>query len=167
LLRRIAPLDGQPDDEIHGPLAFAQLGDFLAADQGAESCSLSARGDAVGFGAVAVGLDAELRDGRLLVELGILKAGDGFGDGLNLDAERRRVSRSGPKTLTATGADTPLIMWPMRSASGPLTTAKTPGTVLRRLMSARISLPAAAAFAFVVTRSRKSTSNSAVETGTT
>ena len=78
----------------------------------------------------------------------------------------RSVSRSGPNTLMATGAETPLIICPMRSASGPPTTANTPGTAFTRV---RISSKISCRDRVLSPRSRirKSTSNSAVETGTT
>ncbi len=140
-LRRVAPFQRQAGDEIHGALAFAQFGHFLAADERGELFVELAGSDAVGPGAVAVGLDAELRDGGSLVELAILEAGDGFGDASGFRCRASRsFSRSGPKIFTATGAETPLSMWPMRSASGPLTTAKMPGTDFSFLeRSSRIS----------------------------
>ena len=49
LVRRIAPFERQADDEIHGALAFAQFGDFLAADQRGELFVEMAGRDAVGL----------------------------------------------------------------------------------------------------------------------
>ena len=68
-------------------LAVAQLRDFLAADEGGKLLVQVAGGDAVGPGAIAVGLDAQLGNRCLHIELGILEAGNGLGDTLDLNAD--------------------------------------------------------------------------------
>src|SRR5688572_29497930 len=57
------------------------------------------RRDTIGGGAIAVGFDAQLRDARLLVELGVLKTGDRFRDALHLDAELAQLVEVRPENF--------------------------------------------------------------------
>ena len=98
-IRGIPPFQRQACDQIDGLLAIAQLGDFLAADKGGEFLVELAGGDAVGGGAVAVRLDAELGNGRLHIKLGILEAGNGLRDGLDFDADFPQLRKIRPENF--------------------------------------------------------------------
>ncbi len=128
-VRRIAPLERQAHDEVHGALAFAQFGDFLAADE---------RGEL--FVQVRRARCRRRRRGRGRPRCGAAGcsiAGRAWRPRSRGWFSRRSAPRCragaacrgpGRRSLIATGADTPLSMWPMRSASGPPTAAKMPGT---------------------------------------
>ena len=93
-VRRVAPFQRQAHDEVHGALAFAQLGDVLAADRARElfvdvrRARCRRRGRARGSPRCgAAGWTT------CWSSLHVLEAGDGFGDGLNLDADLRAACR--------------------------------------------------------------------------
>ncbi len=94
-VRACAPCFWQAQDERHGALSFAQLGDFLPADERGEEVVERSGSEAVGGGAFAVRLDAELGNIRLRVETGFFKSGDGAGDGLHLLADAAQLREVG------------------------------------------------------------------------
>ena len=77
----------QAEHEVDGTLILSQFSDFLASDECAQACVEVAGGDSEDRTALPVGLDPELRYQGLLVELGILKAGNFLREGLDLRAD--------------------------------------------------------------------------------
>ena len=129
----LPPFEREADHEVVDALALVDLGHGLAADQGGEFLVEVAGSDAVGEGPLAVDLDAELRDRRPVARRGLPRGRGSRGRWSAISVPRRRSSpRSGPKIFTATLAETPLSMWPIRSASGPLMALKVPGMVSHR-----------------------------------
>jgi hypothetical protein len=93
-----APVLRQADGEVDGALVFTQPCETTAPPSSMENSAVQfARGNAVGEGAFAVELDAQLRDLRLHVEFGVFEAGDGRGDFLDRSPMAVMVCRSGPK----------------------------------------------------------------------
>ena len=66
---------------------MAKRGELLTSEKGGKGGVEFPGGDTVGGGAVAIDLDAELGNDRLLVEFTVFETGQAFGDGLDLDAE--------------------------------------------------------------------------------
>ena len=102
-LGRVPPVLRQAEHEIDGTLPLPQFGDFLASDECAQACVEISGGDAVARAAFAVWLDPELRDQGLLVELGILKAGNRLRELLNLRADVSKGVEIGAEDLDGHG----------------------------------------------------------------
>ena len=88
LLRGVAPLGREAQEQVHRALAFAEFSEDFAAEQRGELFVDRAGLHAVGFRAVAVHHDAELGNGHLLFEENVGEAGDALCDLFNLRAFR-------------------------------------------------------------------------------